>query len=126
MAILQDRSLRKPSGGRYKSTRPRRLAQTGSNPSLTTVGQKRVRKKTIRGGHKKKGLLSIDVVNLFDSKTGKHSKVKIKTVKEVKANTNYVRRNIITKGSIIETEKGLAIITNRPGQEGHINATLKQ
>lgn len=126
MAILQDRSLRKPSGGRYKSTRARRLAQTGNNPSLTTLGEKRVRVKRTRGGHKKKSLLSIDVVNLLDPKTGKHSKVKIKTVKEVKANSNYVRRNIITKGTVIDTEKGLAIITNRPGQEGHINATLKQ
>ena len=30
----------------------------------------------------------------------------------------------MTKGTIIETEKGKAKITSRPGQEGSINAVL--
>ncbi|MCD6558125.1 MAG: 30S ribosomal protein S8e, partial [Candidatus Aenigmarchaeota archaeon] len=36
----------------------------------------------------------------------------------------FVRRNIITKGAIIMTEDGRAVVTNRPGQEGVINAKL--
>ena len=35
-----------------------------------------------------------------------------------------VRRNILTKGAIIETDAGKAKITNRPGQEGTVNAVL--
>ena len=40
------------------------------------------------------------------------------------ANPNYVRQNIITKGSVIETEKGKAKVTSRPGQHGVVNAVL--
>ena len=48
----------------------------------------------------------------------------LKTVLENPANRHYVRRNIITKGTIVDTEKGKAIITSKPGQEGCINAKL--
>ncbi|RLF79472.1 30S ribosomal protein S8e, partial [Thermococci archaeon] len=40
------------------------------------------------------------------------------------ANRQYVRRNIITKGAIIQTEIGKAIVTSRPGQDGVVNAVL--
>jgi small subunit ribosomal protein S8e len=32
--------------------------------------------------------------------------------------------NVITKGAIIETEKGLAKVVSRPGQDGVVNAVL--
>jgi small subunit ribosomal protein S8e len=35
-----------------------------------------------------------------------------------------MRRNIITKGAVIKTELGDAKVTNRPGQDGLINAVL--
>ena len=35
-----------------------------------------------------------------------------------------VRRNIITKGSIVETKLGKAKVTCRPGQEGSVNGVL--
>jgi len=35
-----------------------------------------------------------------------------------------MRRSILTKGAIIKTEIGDARITNRPGQDGIINAVL--
>ena len=54
----------------------------------------------------------------------KTSKVKIVRVLENKANRSYARRNIITKGAIVETDQGEAIVTNRPGQDGQI--TLKK
>ena len=44
--------------------------------------------------------------------------------KENKANQHYVRRSILTKGAVIKTEIGDARITNRPGQDGVINARL--
>jgi small subunit ribosomal protein S8e len=43
---------------------------------------------------------------------------------ENQANIHYVRRNIINKGAIIETNLGKARVTSRPGQTGTINAVL--
>ena len=76
------------------------------------------------GGNKKVVLLSCDSVNLHNPETKKSSKVKIKSVLETPSNRFLARRNIITKGTIIETEKGRARVTNRPSQEGTINAIL--
>ena len=66
----------------------------------------------------------MDVANILDAKTGKYVKAKIKTVVENPANRHFVRRNIMTRGCIIDTDKGKAKVTNRPGQEGSINAKL--
>jgi small subunit ribosomal protein S8e len=117
--------LRKPTGGRYKAVRTKRRYRAGSKPSLTGIGEKRLRMRRSRSGERKQGLLLAETVNLYDPKTKKYVKAKIKTVKESNANRNFVRRNIITKGTIIETDKGLAIVTNRPGQESTINAVIK-
>ena len=76
------------------------------------------------GGSKKSRLLSSDIVNVYDPKTKKYEKLKIETVKENPANSNFIRRNIMTKGAIVKTSKGNARITSRPGQEGSINAIL--
>jgi len=125
MAIVQDRSLRKPSGGRYKDVRTKRRYRAGNKPSLTVVGETKHRIGRTQGGATKKGLLSVEIVNLYDPKTKKHIKAKLKNVKESASNRNFVRRNIMTKGTVIETDKGVAVITNRPGQEASINAILK-
>ena len=45
-------------------------------------------------------------------------------VVENPANPNYARRNIITKGAVIETSAGEARVTSRPGQSGQVNAVL--
>ena len=37
---------------------------------------------------------------------------------------NYVRRNILTKGAIVETELGRARITSRPGMDGIISGVV--
>ena len=50
--------------------------------------------------------------------------VDILGVIENSANPNYVRRNIITKGAIVETPEGNAKVTSRPGQDGVINGIL--
>ncbi|MDD1752395.1 MAG: 30S ribosomal protein S8e, partial [Methanotrichaceae archaeon] len=49
---------------------------------------------------------------------------KIETVIDNKANLHFRRRSIITKGAIIKTDLGEAMVTNRPGQHGVINAVL--
>jgi small subunit ribosomal protein S8e len=125
MVVIQKRSLRKPSGGRNKSALTKRKHMIGSKPSLTNIGETRLRERRTKGGNNKAGLLSANKVNLYDPKTKKHAVVKIVTVKDNAANRNFVRRNIMTRGTVIETEKGLAVITSRPGQEKMINAVLK-
>lgn len=114
----------KPSGGRYKSSRDKRLFERGRVPVLTKIGkEKKVCLRTKGGGEKHKMLVA-QTANLFDPKTNKFSKTNIKIVTACPANRHYVRRNIIVKGSIIETDRGKARVTSRPGQTGVINAVL--
>ncbi|MBW3013892.1 30S ribosomal protein S8e [Candidatus Woesearchaeota archaeon] len=123
MAITQHRSKRKPSGGRYHSARKKRLFESGNLPSNTNIGK--TRKRIVRGksGNIKQKLLKAEFANLI-GKDGKAVKAKITSVTENKANKNFVRMNIITKGTIIMTEKGKAKVTSRPGQDGIVNAVL--
>ena len=122
MAITQTRSKRKVTGGIYLDYRKKRKYELGREPRETKVAPVRKKKFDCLGGNVKIGLLSADVANVFDGK--KYSKVKIKQVLENKANRHFVRRNIINKGAVIETEIGKARVTSRPGQEGGINAVL--
>ncbi|ACJ15839.1 SSU ribosomal protein S8E [Thermococcus onnurineus NA1] len=124
MAIWQGRSLRKPSGGRIILARKKRKRELGREPAFTKVAEGREKKKIIRtyGGNRKVRLIEALYANVFDG--GKGKKVKVLRVVENPANRQYVRRNIITKGAIIETEIGRAIVTSRPGQHGVVNAVL--
>jgi len=126
MAISQKgRQSRKATGGRYKSPRAKKKYELGRRPTNTTIAEKDVKKEIRgRGGAKKEVFLTASTVNLLNPKTKKYEKVKLKTVAESPANLNYVRRNILTKGSVVETEKGKAKITSRPGQNGSLNAVL--
>ena len=96
----------------------------GRHATLTTIGERRLRSVRARSGVAKHFLLSESNVSVMDPKTGKAKKVVIKSVEENLANPNFVRRNILTKGTVIDTELGKARITSRPGQEGGINAVL--
>jgi len=95
----------------------------GRPPALTKVGGHE-RKSTIKtkGGTTKHRLFESQRVNLIDPKTKKHVTATIKAVVENPANRNFVRRNILTKGTLLETDKGQARVTSRPGQDGIINA----
>ena len=122
MAISQLRSKRTNTGSRYKNARKKKQYELGSLPTLTKVGKQKVSVVRTLGGNTKRKLFSSDVANVLNSKTKKFDKVKVTGVKDNPANRNFSRRNIITCGTIIETDKGLAKVTNRPGQEGCINA----
>lgn len=124
MALCQGRSTRKISGGRYKSARGKKKAEIGREQMHTTMGENIKREIRTCGGSYKFRLLQAKSVNIFDPKQKKTLKAEIKTVVENPANPNYVRRNIITKGAIIDTSKGKARVTSRPGQHGAINAIL--
>lgn len=124
MAFAQTRSKRKVSGSRYVGFRKKKLRELGRDPTFTRVGERKFKVLRVRAGEKKVIQLTNDTLNLYDPKTKKYSKVKIKTVVDNPANKNYIRRNILTKGTIVDTEKGKAKIISRPGQEGALNAVL--
>ncbi|PIN78241.1 30S ribosomal protein S8e [Candidatus Woesearchaeota archaeon CG10_big_fil_rev_8_21_14_0_10_33_12] len=124
MVISQRRSKRTSTSSRYKKNRTKRLFEQGRVPSLTKVDERKLKIIRTKGGNHKQVLLNENIANLLDKKTKKYSKVKIVSVVETPSNRHFVRRNIMTKGSFIQTEKGKAVITNRPGQEGTINAVL--
>ena len=124
MVLTQYRSKRKATGGLYKRSRSKRLHEIGRSPSLTKIDEKRLKKVRTRGGNQKFRLLQTNVANLLDQKTKKYTKAKILNVVESKASRHFVRRNIITKGAVIETDKGKAKVTSRPGQDGTVNAVL--
>ncbi|MGM5484932.1 MAG: 30S ribosomal protein S8e [Nanobdellota archaeon] len=124
MAISQQRSKRKPTSGRYNSGCKKKLHELGGIPTLTKLGESRGKNVKGRGSTHKGKLLTADTANVLDPKSKKYSKVKITSIEETPANRNYARRNLMPKGTVVETEKGKAKITSRPGQDGQINAVL--
>lgn len=124
MVLDQQRTKRKPSSGRIKWTTKKKKHSLGRDPTLTKIGEKSVSKIRVRGAGRKLRLLRTEVANLFDPKTKKYQQAKVILVVENPANRHYVRRNILTKGTIIKTDKGNARITSRPGQDGVLNAVL--
>jgi small subunit ribosomal protein S8e len=120
----QGKNGRKPSGGKLILARGKRKYENGREQSDTTIAPVRTKKIETLGGNSKMRMLRADMAIVADPKSGKSKNVKIETVKENKANLHYMRRNILTKGAIIKTEIGEAKITNRPGQDGVVNAIL--
>jgi small subunit ribosomal protein S8e len=116
MALTSHRSKRKATGGRYKDYRKKRVFEIRSAAILTKVGEAKVKSVRGVGGNVKNKLLSANEVNVFDPKTKKVGKEEIKTIVENGANRHFVRRNILTKGAVVETNKGKVRITSRPGQ----------
>ena len=116
----QGRSARKRTGGRLKHASKKKRHQLGREPTETTVDDPRFRVIDARGTEDKLRALSTNVAHLADG--GETTEVDIEDVVENPANVNYARRNIITKGAIIETSEGRARVTSRPGQVGQVNA----
>ena len=122
MAICQGKSTRSPSGARRVANRGKRKCELGRESAETRLGDKNLRKIRTRGGNEKLRLAGDNKINVIAD--GKAQIVEIYGVVENKANPNYVRRNIITKGAVVETEIGKARVTSRPGQDGVINGVL--
>lgn len=124
MAISQGKSTRSPSGARNKANRGKRKSQLGREPAETRVDEKRLRKIRTRGGNEKLRLATTNKINVTNPEDNKTQVLDIIGVIENTANPNYVRRNIITKGAIVETSEGNAKVTSRPGQDGVVNGVL--
>jgi len=124
MVRWQGRSLTKPTGGRIWARRKKRKRETGSEFIEARLGPAKRSKLRTMGGGEKFRLLGGDMANVMDPKTKQVKKAKILTVIENPANPHFVRRNVLTRGAVINTELGRARITNRPGQTGTIDAVL--
>lgn len=64
-----------------------------------------------------------EFANVSDA-SGKTTKSKILRVKRSPANRDYERRGVITRGAVIETEAGEAVVSSRPTDDGAVNAVL--
>lgn len=124
MALSQARPRRKQTGALYKDYRKKRQYEIGREPSFTKLGKERVQIIRTMGANRKLRILSSDTANLYNPKSKSFKQAKIKTITDNPANRHFIRRNIMTKGSVIDTELGKARITSRPGQDGVINAVL--
>jgi len=124
MAIWQGNSLRKPSGGRAKLNKNKRKYELGKGAAETKIGERKIKKIRTTGGNDKIRLTNENKINVVNPKTNKVEKAEIISVVENKANTHFVRRNIITKGAVVETSAGKVKVTSRPGQDGIINGIL--
>lgn len=124
MSLWQGTSTRKPSGGRLIKARNKRRFEVAPEDAETKLGahvQKLIRS---RAASQKVKLLATNAINVMDQKTGKAKKATIKTVTENPANIHYVRRNILTKGAVVDTDMGKVKVTSRPGQSGALSGVL--
>ncbi|QQR92284.1 MAG: 30S ribosomal protein S8e [Candidatus Iainarchaeum archaeon] len=126
------KSARKETGGLRNSVngKTKRLYTKGGDFTTTTMADaSEMLVAAGRGKTSKAKLRKASVANVTDPKSKKTTKMKIIWVHENKANRLYVRRNIITKGTEIEVEangsKHYAQVTSRPGQDGSVNAVLR-
>ena len=117
---------RKSTGGKKRAYRAHRIFESGRHPVETIEGEQKL--KTVRGhaGIEKVKIVRANIVNVSDPATGKTEKLEIIDVVSNPANADYNRRGVITKGTIVRTEKGLARIISRPGQSGALSAIVQK
>jgi len=113
---------RKITGKKYIKQRKKRKCELVGQKRIVKMGEEKKKTKKTRGGNVKVVLFKTKSVNV---KT-KDNKIKteIKNVLETPSNRFLARQNIITKGTIIDTELGKVKITSRPSQSGIINGIL--
>jgi small subunit ribosomal protein S8e len=111
---------RKISGAKYHKRRKRKFHEKTNQERTTVVGDTKRKNLRVMGGNTKPILLRTNSVNILINK--KSQKAEIKNVLETPQNRFLARQNRLLKGAIIETSLGKAKITNRPSQEGQVNA----
>ena len=113
---------RKHTGGRIIPMRSRRKFEIDRYPNEALIGNDVQVTRRVRGDNNKTALKTVEFANVSNPEEEKTTKSKILRVIENTANKDYERRGVITKGTIIETELGLARVISRPGQVGLVNA----
>ena len=113
---------RKISGGKYHKFRKTRKTDRKGQVKEVVIGVTKRKIIRVLGGNTKTFVLRTNEVNIMDK--GKAKKAEIINVEETPQNRFLARQNRLVKGALIETSAGKARITNRPSQEGHVNAIL--
>ena len=122
--IWQGRSKRRHTGKLYKRFRKKRKYELGREYIEALIGERKIKKIRVRGGGYKIRLFKEKYANVYVPSQKKVVRAEIKSVIENRAHIHFSRRNVLTKGAVIDTALGKAIVTNRPGQEGIVNAVL--
>ncbi|WP_424018128.1 30S ribosomal protein S8e [Halorientalis pallida] len=118
----QGRSPRKRTGGRLRPNHKKKKHELGDEPTETQVGDAKLKFVDKRGNTKKIRAIEADTASVATD--GEVVAAEIENVEANDANPNYARRNIITKGAILETSEGRVRVTSRPGQDGQVNGVL--
>jgi small subunit ribosomal protein S8e len=118
----QGRSPRKRTGGRRRPNHKKKKHELGTESTETQVGEPKLKVVDSRGNTQKIRAVTTDIASVADGATTHEAT--IENVVENPSNPNYARRNIITKGAIIDTTEGQARVTSRPGQDGQVNAVV--
>lgn len=113
---------KKISGGKYVKNRKKKSYEIAGQKRVVKIGEEKRKAKRVRGGKRKVFLLKSNFINI--KVKGEKKKIVIKNVLETPSNRFLARQNILTKGTIVDTELGKVRITNRPSQEGMINGIL--
>ena len=124
MAQWHGISRRKPSGGRKVQARGKRSTEISSEKQMALIGESKTKIYRRTGGNTLVRVLAANKVSINNPKTGKTTLGTIENVVENESDPNYVRRNVLVKGAIIETDKGRVRITSLPGKDGVINGIL--
>ena len=105
-------------------SRGKRKTEISSENQYAFVGDVDATKKYRKNaGSQTVRVTSAHTVNVH-TKDGKTIRSTISNVLENSANLNFVRRNIVTKGAIIQTELGKVRVTSRPGMDGVVSGVL--
>ena len=112
----------KITGGKYHARRKKRLHERQNQERLVVLGDTKRKQMKVRGGNIKIVMLKSNIANVLVE--GKVKKAEIKNVEETPQNKFLARQNRLVRSALIETSLGKARITNRPSQEGHVNAVL--
>ncbi len=129
MAEYRMKSKRKPSGGLRHSLRrcDKKLAWKGNPPTHTKLDKEEKREVVRARGDNIKVKLK-KAAKAVVSAGGKAIVAPIRTIIENRADRQFARRNIITKGAVIEVElkgkQAKAVVTSRPSQCGVVQAKL--
>jgi small subunit ribosomal protein S8e len=115
---------RKKTGGRKIPYRTKRLHEQGRLPVETVFGETKRKMEKGRSNSTKVKIVSTEYVNVSDPSTGFTERLSILDVVSNPANVDYNRRGVLTKGTIVRTENGLAKIVSRAGQDGALNAVV--
>ncbi|MED5498999.1 MAG: 30S ribosomal protein S8e [Candidatus Thermoplasmatota archaeon] len=124
MAQWHGISRRKTSGGRRVQARGKRKTEISSEKQFALVGEPKRKIYRKAAGNTMVRVMAENRVAIADPAKGTTKMGTIMSVVENESDPNYVRRNILVKGAIIETDKGRVRITSRPGKDGVINGVL--